>query len=341
MTGRGRLCGLLMGLSLSIAAAAEEPVGQAEAGKATEGKDSAQQVQGGAAEAAPVLGVLDAPHDYLAQGVESLATSIDRFFANTNNYNYTTESFAQLRLDSYWEKAQKVEFQPAVRAKLHLPGTERRFRLLLETDPDELLAPSERQQDISTPSAEENDYFLSLLWARDSGEGWRAQPAAGVVLKLPGEAFARLQFFRSFLLRPGYSVRPAQVFYWYSLRGKGSDSSLEFNLRLGANHLFRATTLFRWTERNRFWEPSETLTLYQWLSPRARLYYQFGVYGQGRPATRVVRYTASLNFRRQLSRDWLFYELRPQLSYREEDNWRPLPSFLLRFDVIFGRRRGL
>ncbi len=330
---RRGLLGLLIALSGAGTAAAAEAAGE-------QTPPPAAAVDEG--ETLPLLDALDAPHATLSQGVETLASAIDRFFANTNDYNYSNESYAQLRLDSYWQKAHGVDFQPGLRGKLHLPFAERRFRLMLETEPAELLAPNERQQNIPAPTAvgEEGDYFLSLLWAR-AGKGWQVRPAVGAVLKVHGELFARLNLYRSFLIHPGYSVRPAQTFYWYSERGKGSDTSLEFNVRVGERHLFRATTLLRWTKRKEYWEPSETLTLYRRLSPRARLYYQLGVYAQAEPVVHAVRYTASINYRRQIHRDWLFYEVRPQLSYEEVDDWRPTPSILLRLDAVFGRRRGL
>jgi len=285
------------------------------------------------------LEALDYTHAYVSQSVEELASSIDRFFANEKNYQYTNQSFVQVRLDGYWRDEQKPEYTPRLRAKVHLPGTERRFKLMLETDPQERQSPQDLSQNTAgtTGGAGATDYFLSLLKERVSTTGWEIRPNIGVELKLPLEAFVRLRLYKSYSLGEKWTMRPDQNFYWYTGRGAGSDSYLEFNYRLSTDYLLRTGSFLRWTDRTDYFEPSQNIIFFHYIQPGVQMYYQVGMFGRTQPTLHVIQYLFTINYRQLIYKDWLFLEMRPQLSYAEDENWKPMRSFLLRFDLVFGR----
>ncbi len=286
-----------------------------------------------------VFGVLDLTHDYVSQSVEELATSIDRFFANEKHYQYTNRTYVQIRLDGYWRDRRTPDYTPRLRAKLHLPGTQRRFKLMLESDPQERQSPQDLSQNMrgATGGTGAGDYFLSMLRERTSKSGWNIRPNIGVELKQPLEAFLRLRFDKSYPLGDKWTMRPDQNFYWYTGRGAGSDSYLEFNYRLAKDWLLRSGSFLRWTDRNDFFEPSQNLVLFHYVQPGVQMSYQVGMFGRTAPTLHVIEYLFTVNYRQLLYRDWLFLEMRPQLRYAEAENWRPTRSFLLRFDIVFGR----
>ncbi len=286
------------------------------------------------------LGVIDLTHDYVYRSVEDLASDIDRFFANEKNYQYTNRTFVQIRLDGYWRDEVTPQYTPRLRAKVHLPGTERRFKLMLESDPQETQSPQDLSQNNpgTTGGAGATDYFLSMLRERVSETGWNVRPNIGVELKLPLEAFVRLRLYKSYTLGKKWTLRPDQNFYWYTGRGAGSDSYLEFNYRLSDDYLLRLGSFLRWTDENDYFEPSQNVVFYHYLQPGVQMYYQIGMFGRTEPTLHVIEYLFTVNYRQLLYRDWLFLEMRPQLSYAEAADWRPIRSFLLRFDIVFGRR---
>lgn len=289
-------------------------------------------------ETAWALEALDYTHDYVSQSVEDLAISIDRFFANEKNYQYTNRSFVQLRLDGYWRDERTPDYTPRLRAKMHLPGTERRFRLMLETDPQERQSPQDLSQNTAgtSGSAGASDYFLSLLKERVLATGWEIRPNIGVELKLPLEAFVRLRLYKSYSFGDRLTMRPDQNFYWYTGRGAGSDSYLEFNYRLSDNYLLRTGSFLRWTDQTDYFEPSQNIIFFHYIQPGVQMYYQAGMFGRSAPTLHVVQYLFTINYRQLIYKDWLFLEMRPQLSYAKDDDWKPVRSFLLRVDLVFG-----
>ncbi len=283
------------------------------------------------------LKALDFTHDYLSQSVEDLAIYIDRFFANEKSYRYDNHSFVQIRFDGFWRDEARPDYTPRLRARVHLPGTEHRFRVMLETTPVERQTPQELAQ--SNPQATGTslgDYFLSIFRERKPVSGWTIKPEVGAELELPLGVFARLRAYKSYPLGSKWSMRPDQNFYWYSRSGAGSDTYLEFNYRLSKQYLLRTGSFLRWTDENDYFEPSQTVTFYHFVKPGVQMYYQAGMFGRTEPTLHVTQYLFTINYRQQIYRDWMFLEMRPQLSYAEDADWKPVRSFLLRLDLVFG-----
>src|SRR3990172_1341862 len=95
---------------------------------------AAQPVQP-ASQPEPIISI-DAPRDYLAEKFVSFAGSVDRFFGDDRNYQESNKSVFQLDLTRVAGYGGERNIVLSGRAKLHLPTTEKRLHLLLETDPE-------------------------------------------------------------------------------------------------------------------------------------------------------------------------------------------------------------
>ena len=108
------------------------------------------------------LGILDKTHHYISEYVEKYVTDIDRFFANDALYKYTTDSYVQLSGDVLFEETGETGYGANLRARLDMPGTKKRFKLIFDTDPKEKQDPLERSVDDS-PAAAVQECRLSWL----------------------------------------------------------------------------------------------------------------------------------------------------------------------------------
>ena len=66
--------------------------------------------------------------------------------------------------------------------------------------------------------------------------------------------------------------------------------------------------------------------------------YDVGVRADDDPDWEVDQYFTQVRARFRVYRKWLFTELRPQVVFREEDDYDPSFLFSVRLDVIFGER---
>jgi hypothetical protein len=285
-----------------------------------------------------MLSVLDAPHKYVSEQVEWLVTRVDKYFANEAFYNYTTDSYVQLSADVlYEEEFADTSYGANLRARIDLPGTKRRFKLLIDTDPTEKQDPIERSVDESPAAAvQESDVYASVQRERER-KGWLIRPSVGVKFNFPIEPFVKLQFTNLFPLQR-WQLRVNENLYWFDDSGFGTDTTFDFDLPVGNGHLFRATSFARWTEETNYFALNQIFTFYQTLSPTRRISYQIGAYGQTQPTLFMTDYLAVIRYRQNIHKDWLFFEVRPQVLYRKINDWDSEVSLLLRLEWLFGRK---
>lgn len=284
-----------------------------------------------------MLSVLDAPHMYVSEQLEWMVTGVDKFFANEALYTYSTDTYVQLSADVLFEDEGSTGYGANLRARLDLPRTKRRFKLLFDTDPQEKRDPVERSVD-DTPSAavQESDVYASVQRERER-KGWLIRPSLGVKIRLPMEPFAKLQFTNLYPLQE-WQLRADENIYWYEDSGFGSDTTFEFDRPIDNDYLFRTTSFARWTEETDYWNLSQVLTFYQTLSPKRKISYQIGAYSQTSPTWFMTDYLVVIRYRQNLHKDWLFFEIRPQVQYRKINNWDDEVSLLLRLEWLFGRK---
>jgi hypothetical protein len=284
-----------------------------------------------------MFSVLDAPHKYVSEHVESLVTSVDKYFANDALYKYTTDSYLQLSGDVLFEETGEIGYGANLRTRVDLPGTKRRFKLIIDTDPTEKQDPVERSVDESPAAAvQESDVYASVQREQER-KGWLIRPSVGVKFRLPLEPFAKLQFTNLYPLQY-WQLRVDENLYWFDDSGFGSDTTFEFDRPVGNVNLFRSTSFARWTEETNYFELSQTLTLYQTLSPNHRISYQIGAYGVTSPTWFMTDYLVVVRYRQNLHKSWLFFEIRPQVQYSKINDWDDEVSLLLRLELLFGRK---
>ncbi len=280
---------------------------------------------------------LDAPHDYLSAGIENIIASFDQFFANEQFYRYTNRSFVQLSLDGLFEEGGKISGAGRFRAKVDLPGTTRRFKLLFDTDPLEKQSTVKRSvDDPTTVGVTNKDYYASLQRKRGLGAGWSIRPELGLRLAWPLDPFAKLLITKDLPLDATWKLRVDENIYWYKGSGYGSDTSMQFDHHLGDGNLFRSVTFARYTEENPYFSLSQVFTFYQTIAPRHKMSYQWGVYADTEDHLQTSSYLYMLRYRLQLYRNWLFFEVRPRVWIPRDKRWNREYSLLFRFDMIFG-----
>ena len=284
-----------------------------------------------------IYSILDKPHKYVSENVEKFVTSFDRFFANDALYRYTTGSYVQVTGDTLFEENGEVGYAANFRARVDLPGTKKRFKLIFNTDPTEKQDPVERSVDESPAAAvQESDLFGSIQREREL-RGWKFRPSLGVKISSPLEPFAKLRFTKTYPLQR-WALRADQNFYWFDDSGFGSDSAMEFDRPVGKENLLRASSFARWTEETEYFQLSQIFTFYQTLSPSRKISYQVGAYGQTQPTWFMTDYLVVVRYRQNLHKEWLFFEIRPQVQYSKVNDWDDEVSLLLRLDLLFGRK---
>ena len=313
------------------------------AGPPTEQASPLAESAGPSTERADYFGYIEAPRDYLSAKITRFANSIDRFFGGDRHYQESNRSVLQLNLTRVTGYGGDGNYKFAARLNLKLPLTEGRLRLLVETDPEnnvadeQAKAPPVTDNKVSAPGS----VALAVRFEKKEESRWNYNTDAGI--KFRGITTAPNPFVRA---RGGYStqvgewrMKAGESVYWFNSLGVGETSLLDFERILSTQLLFRASSNVTWLHDKQNFDLRQDLTFFHTLDDRTALRYQASVIGVSNPQLRVTDYVVQGFYRYRLNRDWLFFELNPQLHFPLDKKYKSSPALSMRLEMLFDDTR--
>jgi len=283
-------------------------------------------------------GIVDAGHAYASAGVRGLGAWIDGFFSDERYEAELNESWARVRIDNFSELYEGSDLEARARLHLKLPALNKRIRF-------ELLSAGEADEDLATTdetvSTQQSDLApdsiaaaLSYFFQNDE----RRSISTRLGVKFDGydpNPFAGLRYREQVEFHENWNFRFVQRFRYFSLDG------LESRTIFGLDHALPSEVLLRW-ELDGTWleeQPNYSygvnFAVFQPLDEKSAVEYQLLNSFETDPH-RLDEVTLRLRYRRQVWREWLIFELAPQLAMRRARNYDPVPGFLFRIEMTFG-----
>ena len=287
---------------------------------------------------------MDAPRDYLSEKIIGFATDMDQFFGNDRNYQETNRSVVQLDLARATGYGGDRKLVLSARANLNLPSTEKRLHLLIESNPDQNISgePTTTQNTaINNQVSGPQSYGLALRYEKVREELRAFHISADAGLKFQGihvDPFMRA--------RTSYSVpfdtwrmKAAQSVYWFNTIGLGETTQVDFEHVVSEPVLFRATSNATWLKDKQNFDLRQDFSLYQTLNDRSAVLYQASAIGVSNPQVELTEYIAQILYRYRLHRQWMFFELNPQLIFPKVNNFRSSFALTMRLEMLFDQSR--
>lgn len=287
-----------------------------------------------------LLDPIDAPRNYLSGKLVSFASSIDRFFGDDRNYQESNKSMFQLSLVRVTGYGGDRKFVLSARANLNLPSTEKRLHLLLESNPDQNIT-GEPTQTQNTPLTNQVDkpqsYGVAVRYGKEKPEErpWYFSTDAG--LKFQGiniNPFARARGSYSVPLGQ-WRLKAAESVYWFNTIGAGETTQLDLEHFLSEAILFRASSNATWLNDKQNFDLRQDLSIYHTVSERTALLYQASAIGVSNPQYQITEYVLAMLYRYRLHRDWIFFELSPQLHFPKTNDFQSSPTLSMRLEMLF------
>ncbi|MGB9093955.1 MAG: hypothetical protein WCB93_07560 [Gallionella sp.] len=291
-----------------------------------------------------IFASMDAPRDYLSGKIIGFATDMDRFFGNDRNYQETNKSVVQLDLARATGYGGDRKLVLSARANLNLPSTEKRLHLLIESNPDQNISgePTTTQNTaINNQVSGPQSYGLALRYEKVKEELRALHVSADAGLKFQGihvDPFMRA--------RTSYSVpfdtwrmKAAESVYWFNTIGLGETTQVDFEHVVSEPVLFRATSNATWLKDKQNFDLRQDFSLYQTLNERTALLYQASAIGVSNPQVELTEYIAQILYRYRLHRQWVFFELNPQLVFPKVNNFRSSFALTMRLEMLFDQSR--
>ncbi|MDH5446021.1 MAG: hypothetical protein OEY52_10715 [Gammaproteobacteria bacterium] len=280
---------------------------------------------------------LDAPHELISGGVESMAQEMDLFFADEKIYSETTNSYARLSSQINFSHGGETSTTEDIKLKVDLKKTKKKLKLLLESDTDRDLQTGTDQSTAPGQAQEEVSFFAALQKEVSRKRKWSTKASLGIKLKVPLDPFLLLRANKNSKYGD-WKMRFSETIFWFNSRGGGASSLLEFDYALTEKLLFRSTTSELWTDFLDYHEASQSFSLFQELSDRRAVSYSIGTTGISEPVWHNTAHYISLNYRQRIHRDWLYLDLNPIITYARDNDYKDQRSITLRLEMVFGNK---
>jgi len=282
---------------------------------------------------------VDDGHLRVSREVVDLGHRLDRLFGGREYDPDAAGSRLRLTLVNQIEE-DGVSVEPKIRLRLALPNTERRFNLIFESeDEEDALRPGESPRPVvysGTSSETRTSYVAGVQYIRALADYWNFDTSAGARLRAHPELFVQARLGRSFFVDL-WELRLSEAAFWRRTDGLGSTTEFLAQRPLpGGPWFLRSVTLATWLHDDQQWFYSQDFSLSYEFTPLSAIQARLGVRAESQPNTQVTEYFVNIGWRRNVYKDWLFAELRPELFFDRDDDFDPDPRLFLIVEAFFG-----
>lgn len=284
---------------------------------------------------------VDEERDYLSSKFVSLTRSLDSFFADDRNYQESNNSLVQLDLVKVAGYGGDRKFVLSGRAKLDLPSTQKRFHLLLETNPDKNVT-GDAVQTQTTPvnkvvAPESYSAAVRYEKSKEQEKPWHVSSDLGVKFQgIQTNPFARARGSYAVTVND-WRVKAAETLFWFNTIGAGETTQLDVERILSESMLFRATSNATWLNDKQNFDLRQDFSVYQNLNERSALLYQASMIGVSNPQGQLNEYVALMQYRYRLHKQWVFLEISPQVHFPKADNFKANPALYFRLEMLLDK----
>ncbi|SBS36182.1 hypothetical protein MAQ5080_03381 [Marinomonas aquimarina] len=282
----------------------------------------------------PEPGWWQSTHQNMSNTVGEWSNNLDTFFSG-KRHDSVSESVVSMTFGSIVESEDGVSGFFNLDARLHLPNTENRLDLIIESDADELTQDNrlfDNEPGQSLLQSAQNTRFATML--RYFKEEWNANIDMGLLVEMPVDPFVRITFKQDMALGKWGIRQEESIFSYYTL-GYGARYGIEALRQLSPNYQFGADfgVTYLEVEADTFWR--ENLFLNQRLSDKSKLRYQFSYLQEG-STPRAESFLYFVEYQRLLHDNWLIGQLKPQMTYERENDYQSEFSLTASLEVLLG-----
>ena len=268
--------------------------------------------------------------------IGNTGSQLDLFFAGEEVEYKANASYLRLALETKFSKQGEFSVKPVFKFKLDLPTLKKRLKLVIESHTPERETLSETNIDSSLQ--DENPTISTTTGAFKyffgTAKSWKTSTSVGVRLNRVPNPFWRMRMKREWNLEHDWNFKTLQRFYYFHDDSWGETTQLIFEKPIHS-YFISSKSEAKWRHNERLMEYAQVFSIKKKLSSIRAIKYELGLLYENQPNVIVTDYYFKTTYRRLLYKDWLFYEVSPELLFPREDSFKANPSVLMRFEVKF------
>ena len=275
----------------------------------------------------------DVAHGVLSKSVNAAAGWFDSFFDDPRVQQEAAYSRVKLSAGILFEEGESAGFKGRVNAKINLPRTKRRLKLVISSDEEGGTFEDREVRDAGFAANRETTAGLqySIKSTPRTDFSWRL----GLKLGDDSELLSGPRY-RITTELASWLARFTEGLFWGTDRGWSSKTRLDFDHLIGKRLFFRWKTEAVWRESDDGLRYDVDFLLSHRFGGRQAVVYEFTNRFATSPRRRLDQSGLRLRFRQRVWRRWLFFEAVPQLVFRNDDDFRATPGILLQLEMIIG-----
>ena len=260
----------------------------------------------------------------------------DSFYGSDRVLEETGGTYVRWRNDIIQTEGQGTRFRTNLNFSVELPKISQRLQLTFEGDQDQEL------QDV-LPGVQAEDPGNTLGLRLDVKDTARSR----FNISVSGKPRVRARYRYTYPLPYDSLIRFTQEVQ--NEEGvNGARTRLDFEKAFLPVKLFRSTTEGFIAEDFKGVDWSQAFSLFQRLSKKSSVSYETGIVGITEPESLVTNYRLGIRYRQNIHRDWLFFEITPDISWPVElsedretvvNDRHSVMSIIIRLEIHFGNTR--
>ncbi len=283
--------------------------------------------------------LLSKAHRHVSNSISIVSRDIDSFFSREQFLEEATRSSVKLSYRVDFEDRQSPQYNFGFNARLILPRTENKFKLLLQSTEDSLFSGSENPSDLDTSSNNQvrknRNLFLGLRRLLFQSQNWHVNLDGGVKLVWPPDPFLRLRVRREVHLDP-WVLRIVEQVFWFDSIGYGHAAAIDLYRTIFQETLLQLGNNGDYLDTEGMWRFSHAVGLYTKLTERAGGGVSVGITSIEDPSLHLTSYFVAFSHRLRVLDDWLFLQTSPKLTWPKDDAFVFTPSITFKLEGTFG-----
>ena len=282
---------------------------------------------------------VDSVHEMLSKSVSASAAWMDAFFDDRTYEEEVNQSTLRLSLSTLWEEGEDLDVEAKVKLRVSLPRWENRLQLVIAGDSDDSNAFDDLEdEDLELPGDGDKNATVGLRYFAKQTKRHNVSLSGGLRWRDGAPRVYIQPRYRFFTDLGTWDARFIQKVGWFQSDGWESRSTLQFERILGDDYFFRTEGKLDWYEDEEGWFPQLNFILRKPLSRRRMASLEWRNYFETKPDSILESSVIKLRYRQRVYRDWLWFEVAPQVTFPEEDDYDWQPGLMLKLEAYFGMR---
>lgn len=273
-------------------------------------------------------------HETVSKTIGNWSTNIDSFLSGEQSQQ-SSDSNVQIRFGSVLEKGESAGFFD-FSAKLRLPNTQDRLRLVVESESDSLAPESLRgessQQDSVVSSALKTSISAAVRYIE---EDIGLDVDAGIKVDFPLDPFLRFRLKQGEVIGSFEWWQKQEAFAYYS-KGVGARYGVGVGYATSPTLNFGMDFGTTWLDKEGLFYVRENFSIQHRVNEKNRLGYQLSFLQSGEHNIEPDSYLYNVQYERLLYKDWLIGQIKPQMTHEAEDDYDGVFSLTLSLAILLG-----